>query len=167
MEAAGAKIKYGDLARFAPVMSHERKSLLGRRPQREGSGARKSPRSGLGPGLQGALQFGDDPAGLRDSPVLDDGPRLQAQGPESSEGGDRMSEIIPKEFLLCDLCNRTLVNEKGEVLEDFVWTDWGLICSEKFEELDENDFEVIAEFKEADEISKDHELFTPMKITWF
>ncbi|KXA95587.1 hypothetical protein AKJ36_00140 [candidate division MSBL1 archaeon SCGC-AAA259I07] len=78
-----------------------------------------------------------------------------------------MSETIEKTFLLCDLCNRTLVNEKGEVLSDFVWTDWGLICSQKFQELDESDFEVIAEFEEGDRISRDHELFTPMEITWF
>ncbi|KXA95215.1 hypothetical protein AKJ36_01240 [candidate division MSBL1 archaeon SCGC-AAA259I07] len=152
-------------------MSLERKSLLGRRLRRgsgtisevEGGGSRPS----LEPGLQGAVERGDGPSSLPDSPVLADGPGLQGQSQESSQGGDQMNETIPKESLLCDLCNRTLVDEKGDVLEDFVWTDWSLICREKFEEFDKSDFEVIAQFEQGDRISKDHEFFAPMKITWF
>lgn len=35
------------------------------------------------------------------------------------------------------------------------------------DKADESDFEVIAEFEEGDQISKDRELFAPMEITWF
>lgn len=76
-------------------------------------------------------------------------------------------EFIPKDVLLCDICNDQVVNEEGEVIRDFVWTDYGLICSERFEQIDDGEFAVIDEFKEGDRIPRSHQLFRPMEIISF
>lgn len=76
-------------------------------------------------------------------------------------------ELITKDILLCDLCNDLLVNEEAKAQKDFVWTDYGLICSERFMEIDDGKFEVIEEFKEGDRIPRSHQLFRPMEFISF
>lgn len=67
--------------------------------------------------------------------------------------------IIPKDCLLCDLCNTELVAECGHVVRNCVWTDWGLVCVEHG-----SNEPVIEGFEKGDFVGKQHMLWHPLVI---
>ena len=74
---------------------------------------------------------------------------------------------IPKSVLVCDVCNKTLVDELGNVLTDCIWIDWGLVCKSHSDLINDPQTKKIEEFSKEGIISRNHQLFTPMKIGFF
>ncbi len=70
-----------------------------------------------------------------------------------------MTTIIPKDCLLCDVCNAELVSESGEVLEPCMWTDWGLICWRHTSKR-----RPIQVFEKGETVPRSHVLWLPLVI---
>lgn len=68
--------------------------------------------------------------------------------------------IIPKDCLLCDVCNREVVDRQGLVLAPFVWTDWGIFC-----DLHESSARTIRRFRQGDRVPFHHALWLPLVVT--
>jgi transcription elongation factor Elf1 len=70
-------------------------------------------------------------------------------------------EIIPKDFLICDTCNKQVSDENFIALEDMIWYEGWLYCGDCVHKYNPKEMKVILKIEKYDNLS-DTDLAKPM-----